>query len=137
MLLLGEDGAALTGLQNLTIIAALPFAFVMAAMAVSLVKDLRRDPLVLRGNYAALAIEQAVVDGITRHGDDFVLVVEKTPSPTAPNAGAAPERPSPEAGAQPSVSPNGNFVAPGGTAAVPAQTHPRAEALGRPRDPRD
>ncbi|WP_448609233.1 BCCT family transporter [Geodermatophilus sp. URMC 60] len=135
MLLLGDEGAALTGLQNLTIIAALPFALVMAAMAVSLVKDLRRDPIVLRGNYATLAIEQAVVDGITRHGDEFVLVVERTPSPAAPDA--APERLFPEAGAQPSVSPNGNFVAPEGTSAVHAQTQPRAGALGRPRDPRD
>jgi hypothetical protein len=63
--------------------------------------------------------------------------VERTPSPTAPGAAAAAERLSPEAGAQPSVSPNGNFVAPEGTAGVPPQTQPRAEALGRPRDPRD
>lgn len=137
MLLLGEDGAALTGLQNLTIIAALPFALVMAAMAVSLVKDLRRDPIVLRGNYANLAIEQAVVDGISRHGDDFVLVVEKTPSPAARDSAAAPERPAPEAGVQPSVSPNGNFVVPEGTAGRPPQTQPRAEVIGRPLDPRD
>src|SRR3712207_727702 len=88
MLLLGEDGAALTGLQNLTIIAALPFLFVMAAMAVSLVKDLRRDPIVLRCNYANLAIEQAVVDGISRHGDDFVLMVEPARIPGATDTGA-------------------------------------------------
>jgi choline-glycine betaine transporter len=137
MLILGDEGAALTGLQNLTIIAALPFALVMAAMAVSLVKDLRRDPIVLRGTYASVAIEQAVVDGISRHGEDFVIVVERTPSPAAPDAAAGSERLSPGAGSQPSVSPNGNFVAPEGTAAVPAQTQPRAEALGRPRDPRD
>jgi monofunctional chorismate mutase len=134
---LGDDGAALTGLQNLTIIAALPFALVMVAMAVSLVKDLRRDPIVLRGSYASLAIEQAVVDGISRHGDDFVLVVERTPSPAAPEAAAAPGRLSPELGGQPSVSPNGNFVAPEGTAALPAQNQPRAKAIGRPSDPRD
>src|SRR3712207_2852920 len=79
MLLISEDGAALTGLQNLTIIAALPFALVMAALAVSLVKDLRHDPIVLRGNYATLAMEKAVVDGISRHGEDFVLVVQRTP----------------------------------------------------------
>src|SRR3712207_6089010 len=95
MLLLGEDGAALTGLQNLTIIAALPFALVMAAMAVSLVKDLRHDPIVLRGNYASVAIEQAVVDGISRHGDDFVLVVERTPSSPTPDPSAVPAQVSP------------------------------------------
>jgi hypothetical protein len=75
MLLIGGD-EALTGLQNLTIIAALPFALVMVGLAVSLAKDVRSDPMVLRRTYATEAVEQAVVDGITRHGDDFVLVVE-------------------------------------------------------------
>ena len=75
MLLVGGD-EALTGLQNLTIIAALPFALVMVGLAISLAKDVRSDPLVLRRSYAADAVEQAVVDGITKHGDDFVLVVE-------------------------------------------------------------
>ena len=139
MLLLGEDGAALTGLQNLTIIAALPFALVMAAMAVSLVKDLRRDPIVLRGNYATVAIEQAVVDGISRHGDDFVLVVERTPTPrpsddapvSAPTSPAAQEW-----DGRASVSPEGNFVAPQGGPSVPVQGQPKAEVIGRPMDPR-
>jgi choline-glycine betaine transporter len=75
MLMIGGD-EALTGLQNLTIIAALPFALVMVGLAVSLAKDVRSDPLVLRRTYATEAVEQAVVDGITRHGDDFALVVE-------------------------------------------------------------
>src|SRR4051794_5593932 len=140
MLLLGEDGAALTGLQNLTIIAALPFALVMAAMAVSLVKDLRRDPIVLRGNYATLAIEQAVVDGISRHGDDFVLVVERTPKPrsdaaatTAHTSPASPE----SVDGQRSYSAEGNFVSSAGGASLPAQGQLKAEAIGRPSDPRD
>ncbi len=128
MLLLGDDGAALTGLQNLTIIAALPFALVMAAMAVSLVKDLRRDPIVLRGNYATLAIEQAVVDGISRHGDDFILVVEKTPHPPSDPAAAAARTSS--------VSPGGNFVSPDAGVPVLAPSQPKAEAIGRPMDPR-
>src|SRR5688500_13778886 len=75
MLLIGGDDAV-TGLQNLTIIAALPFALVMVGLAVSLAKDVRSDPLVLRRTYATEAVEQAVVEGITRHGEDFVLVVE-------------------------------------------------------------
>ena len=141
MLLLGDEGEALTGLQNLTIIAALPFALVMAAMAVSLVKDLRRDPIVLRGNYASVAIEQAVVDGISRHGDDFVLVVERTPSTLAPGAAVAHKQPrssaSPEGDGHLSVSPGGNFVASEGDASVPAESQPRAEAVGRPQDPRE
>ncbi|MGY1616781.1 BCCT family transporter [Geodermatophilus sp. SYSU D00691] len=138
MLLLGEDGAALTGLQNLTIIAALPFALVMAAMAVSLVKDLRRDPMVLRGNYATSAIEKAVVDGISRHGDDFVLVVERTASRPSQEAGAGRAAPpSTERDGGLSVTPSGNFVAPAAEPPVPTQGRPEAEPIGRPRDPRE
>jgi choline/carnitine/betaine transport len=89
MLLVGGD-EALTGLQNLTIIAALPFALVMVGLAVALAKDVRSDPLMLRRTAAAEAVEQAVVEGITRHGDDFVLVVEPAPdssgdTPTGPS----------------------------------------------------
>jgi hypothetical protein len=130
----------LTGLQNLTIIAALPFALVMAAMAVSLVKDLRRDPIVLRGNYAALAIEKAVVDGISRHGDDFVLVVERTPkSPSDAAVATAQTSPgSPESvDGQRSYRTEGNFVSSAGGASLPAHGQPKAEAIGRPSDPRD
>jgi choline/carnitine/betaine transport len=89
MLLVGGD-EALTGLQNLTIIAALPFALVMVGLAVALAKDVRTDPMVLRRTAAVEAVEQAVVEGITRHGDDFVLVVE--PGPDRPSVGAAPSR---------------------------------------------
>src|SRR4051794_4260435 len=128
MLLISEDGEALTGLQNLTIIAALPFALVMAAMAVSLVKDLRRDPIILRGSYASLAIEQAVVDGISRHGEDFVLVVERTPA-TASAAG-------PDGDGRPSVSNGGNFVSSAGGVPEPARREPTAERIGRPMDSR-
>jgi choline/carnitine/betaine transport len=106
MLLVGGDDA-LTGLQNLTIIAALPFALVMVGMAVALAKDLRSDPLVLRRAYADGAVEQAVVDGITRHGEDFQLVVQQAP--------AAREQ--------------SNSVAP-----LPAEEEVPA---GRPQDPRD
>jgi choline/carnitine/betaine transport len=77
MLLVGDD--ALTGLQNLTIIAALPFALVMVGLAVALAKDLRSDPMMLRRAFATEAVEQAVVEGITRHGDDFALVVQQAP----------------------------------------------------------
>jgi choline/carnitine/betaine transport len=138
MLLLGDDGEALAGLQNLTIIAALPFALVMAAMAVSLVKDLRRDPIVLRGTFASVAIEKAVVDGITRHGDKFVLVVQPPESldgsghPDA--AQAALVRPAP--GGRRPGSPDDDAVGSGG-AFVPGQGQPAAEPVGRPRDPRD
>jgi choline/carnitine/betaine transport len=75
MLLVGGD-SALTGLQNITIVAALPFAVVMIGLAAALVKDLRQDPMMVRKRYAREAIEQAVVAGVTKHGDDFALSVE-------------------------------------------------------------
>jgi choline/carnitine/betaine transport len=116
MLLVGGDDA-LTGLQNLTIIAALPFALVMVGMAVALAKDLRSDPMVLRSAYASEAVEQAVVEGITRHGDDFCLVVQ-------PTSAAGPE---PDAGTDP------NTVAP-----LPAEEGVAARDdahAGRPQAP--
>ncbi len=77
MLLIGGDDA-LTGLQNITIVAALPFVLVMIGLAFALVKDLRADPLMVRRRYAADAVEQAVVQGVTRHGDDFSISVERS-----------------------------------------------------------
>ncbi|MCW2808412.1 MAG: choline/carnitine/betaine transporter [Marmoricola sp.] len=77
MLLIGGD-SALTGLQNITIVAALPFVLVMIGLCFALVKDLRADPLMVRRKYAAEAVEQAVVEGVTRHGDDFSISVEKS-----------------------------------------------------------
>ncbi|GAB2454661.1 BCCT family transporter [Nocardioides hungaricus] len=82
MLLVGGD-EALTGLQNITIVAALPFVLVMIGLAVSLVKDLRSDPLVVRRKYAEEAVEQAVVTGVTAHGDDFVIAVDNDPENSA------------------------------------------------------
>jgi choline/carnitine/betaine transport len=141
MLILGDEGEALTGLQNLTIIAALPFAVVMAGMAVSLVKDLRRDPLVLRGNAATVAIEQAVVDGITRHGDGFTLVVEPSRSPRAsdPAAAASAARPlaTPDREEEASIIPNGDGDRTAGGVSIPAQSDSKVWVAGRPREPRD
>ncbi|MFC7494120.1 MULTISPECIES: BCCT family transporter [unclassified Nocardioides] len=82
MLLVGGDDA-LTGLQNITIVAALPFVVVMIGLAFSLVKDLRSDPLVVRRKYAEEAVAQAVVTGITAHGDDFVIAVDNDPENSA------------------------------------------------------
>ncbi|MEP9365057.1 BCCT family transporter [Nocardioides sp. CN2-186] len=79
MLLVGGSDA-LTGLQTITVVAALPFVVVMIGLAVSLVKDLRSDPMMVRKRYAAEAVEAAVVAGVTEHGDDFVISVEKDPS---------------------------------------------------------
>ena len=45
------------------------------------VRDLRRDPMVVRRRYAAQMVENAVVTGVTTHGDEFALAVEPAPEP--------------------------------------------------------
>ena len=70
----GED--ALAGLQSITIIAGLPFMIIMVMMAVALTKDLNNDPMIVRSRYAKAAVEQAVVEGVSAHGDEFHLAVE-------------------------------------------------------------
>jgi choline/carnitine/betaine transport len=77
MLLVGGSDA-LSGLQTITIVAALPFVLVMVGLAVALVKDLRKDPLMVRRQYGEDAVAQAVIAGVTEHGDDFALSVECT-----------------------------------------------------------
>ncbi|KNX39185.1 choline transporter [Luteipulveratus halotolerans] len=75
-----DPGAALTSLQNITIVAALPFVVVMAAMCVALVKDLQADPMMRRAALGQEMVERAVVAGVTEHGhDDLVLVAEELP----------------------------------------------------------
>ncbi|MCD4523476.1 BCCT family transporter [Nocardioides sp. cx-173] len=76
MLLIDED--ALTGLQNLTIVAAVPFALVMVGICWALLRDLRRDPMMVRRAYGAQVVDDAVVSGVIMHGDDFALTVEPT-----------------------------------------------------------
>ncbi len=77
MLLLGGEDA-LSGLQNVTIVAALPFLLIMVGLAAALVKDLSRDPQVVRRRYAVAAVEHAVVTGVSEHGDDFTLSVQES-----------------------------------------------------------
>lgn len=74
LLVAGEEGSGLKSLQNVTIIAALPFAIIMAFMMVALLKDLRSDPLILRDRYARLAVRHSVRTGLEEFGDDFALV---------------------------------------------------------------
>ncbi|MCB0896637.1 MAG: BCCT family transporter [Nocardioides sp.] len=85
MLLVGGTDA-LTGLQTITIVAALPFVLVMIGLSVSLVKDLRSDPMMVRRRYAEEAVEAAVIAGVTEHGDDFVIAVDKDPEASGPVA---------------------------------------------------
>lgn len=75
MLTLGGENA-LTGLQTITIVAALPFVVIMIGLSAALMADLRNDPMMVRRRYGEEAVEQAVIAGVTEHGDDFMLAVE-------------------------------------------------------------
>lgn len=74
-----DDPVALQGLQALTIVAALPFLLVMVLLCVSLHRDLRQDPIILRENMGQSLVEDAVMAGVEQHGEDFALVVEEAP----------------------------------------------------------
>jgi choline/carnitine/betaine transport len=104
MLLIGGN-TALDGLKNITIVAALPFVLVMIGLAIALVKDLRNDPLMVRRRVAANRVEHAVVEGVTRHGDDFGLTVKEYPPGTFESTGASNGDESAASGG--STSPNG------------------------------
>ncbi|WP_436946127.1 BCCT family transporter [Streptomyces sp. SudanB25_2051] len=74
MLLVGEGkGDALAGLQQLTILVAAPFVLVMIGMCWALMKDLRRDPLIVRGELAEEAVEEAVIAGHEKYAGDFEI----------------------------------------------------------------
>lgn len=74
LLVSGEEGSGLRALQHMTIIAALPFAAILVFMMIALMKDLRRDPLMLRERYARQALRHSVRTGLQEYGDDFALV---------------------------------------------------------------
>jgi choline/carnitine/betaine transport len=81
----GQD--ALTGLQTITIVAALPFVVIMIGLVVALMKDLRSDPLMVRRSRGEVAVAQAVVTGVTKHGDFEIAVLpaaENQPSSNGP-----------------------------------------------------
>ncbi|HEY0452084.1 MAG TPA: BCCT family transporter [Actinophytocola sp.] len=59
----GGGGDALSGLQNLTIIVAAPFALVMIGLCWSLWRDLRTDPMVLRENEVLATLHESVDAG--------------------------------------------------------------------------
>ncbi|MET1038540.1 MAG: BCCT family transporter [Aeromicrobium sp.] len=85
MLVIGGD-EALTGLQQITIVAAVPFVLVMAALCVSLWKDLQTDPMVVRGRLGEEMVEEAVLTGVEEHDGEFVLVVERSEPSDASDA---------------------------------------------------
>ncbi len=100
------------------------------------------DPLVLRGTYATVAVQQAVYDGISRHGDDFVLVVQHRPvggGRIDPAGTATPSRrETPQDADLPAV-PDGvddPRWAPEHSSG-PVRVEREAHVTGRPQEPRD
>jgi choline/carnitine/betaine transport len=88
MLLAGGDepSEALSGLQRITIVAALPFVIVMLLLCFALAKDLRRDPLSLRKRLATSVVERAIKTGVEQHrGVQFDLVTRHDCGETCPN----------------------------------------------------
>ena len=64
---------------------ALPFLLVMVLLCVSLYRDLRLDPIILREDLGQTLVEDAVLAGVEQHGEDFALVFEET-TPTEDDA---------------------------------------------------
>ncbi|MEV0112374.1 BCCT family transporter [Streptomyces sp. NPDC050844] len=76
MLLIGDGSDdALTGLRNLTILVAAPFTLVMIGMCVALMRDLRHDPLIVRGEHGTEAVEKAVIAGHEQYDGDFEIQI--------------------------------------------------------------
>jgi choline/carnitine/betaine transport len=77
MLAIGGGGTeALTGLQNLTVVASLPFVIVMLVACYALWSELRTDPLIVRRQVAVEMMRDAVVNGVEQHGDHFQLSLD-------------------------------------------------------------
>ncbi|MDQ0792706.1 BCCT family transporter [Streptomyces sp. B1I3] len=81
MLLIGNgQGDALAGLQNLTILVAAPFTLVMIGMCVALMRDLRRDPMIVRREFGVEAVESAVIQGHAKYDGDFEIRIGPGPA---------------------------------------------------------
>ncbi|GGM57452.1 choline transporter [Longimycelium tulufanense] len=94
----GED--ALSGIQRITIIAAAPFAVVMVLLCVSLARDLRSDPMVVRREQVAAVVEHVATEVEKAGGKHervaghlasyLVRLVEELDKASAARAGVAP-----------------------------------------------
>lgn len=92
-LLLAGGQSALSGLQSLMVVSALPFVFIVIGIMISWAKDLRTDPYIIRRTYAQAAIAQGVKRGIDEYGDDFVFGVSEVPADEGAGAGFDSEDP--------------------------------------------
>lgn len=79
LLLLAGGHDALSGLQSIMVVSALPFSFIVIGIMFAWYKELRTDPYIIRRRYGLSAIEQGVKRGIQTHGDDFVFGTYMSP----------------------------------------------------------
>ncbi|MFI1467314.1 BCCT family transporter [Streptomyces wuyuanensis] len=79
LLIGGGKGDALAGLQNLTILVAAPFLVVMIAMCFALMRDLRHDPIIVRGERGEEAVDLAVIAGHEKYDGEFELRIGPMP----------------------------------------------------------
>ncbi|RKQ94292.1 choline/carnitine/betaine transport [Mycolicibacterium mucogenicum 261Sha1.1M5] len=86
-LLLAGGRNALSGLQSLMVVSALPFAFIVMGIMVAWARDLQTDPYIIRRKYARAAIAQGVRRGIDEYGDDFVFGTSEVPADEGAGAG--------------------------------------------------
>ena len=86
-LLLAGGQSALSGLQSLMVVSALPFAVIVIGIMIAWAKDLRTDPYLIRRRYARAAIAQGVRRGIDEYGDDFVFGASSVPADEGAGAG--------------------------------------------------
>ncbi|UED83374.1 BCCT family transporter [Streptomyces profundus] len=68
-----DENPALDGLQNLTILAAVPFTLVMIGLCFAFMRDLRQDSLVLREQKGEEVVEMAVIAGGEKYAGDFEI----------------------------------------------------------------
>jgi hypothetical protein len=126
VLLVGGGSAALTGLQNLMMVTALPFAVVIVLVMISWAKELSRDPQTIRRRFTREALFQGVRAGIAEHGDDFVI-------------GVVPAHPDKGAGAWLDTDDPGltQWYSPGSAQEPLAATEPATEPAAEPAAPHD
>lgn len=92
-LMLAGGRNALSGLQSLMMVSALPFAVIVIGIMIAWAKELRTDPFIIRSNYADAAIAQGVRRGIDEFGDDFVFGTSEVPADEGAGAGFNSENP--------------------------------------------
>ncbi|QCU78312.1 BCCT family transporter [Citricoccus sp. SGAir0253] len=92
MLLAGgrDPSNALSALQNITIVSALPFVLVMMLLCVAIWRDLSRDPLVLKTRIARQVLEESVAEAVEKHPtSSFGLVTQPVEEPAAEHVSLA------------------------------------------------